>query len=540
MTEMNNKSDSSRGLNLGRWDWQLAVITAAAFFIRGWAAVNTQVVNLDGLIYVHQARALYFGLWDQLTSCTDRYLSNFPLLIAAAYPFTGNWITAAQVITVSFGALTVVPIYLMSRRFFKAPTAGLVSLAFAFIPTLVGRSADAVRGPVYWFFLAWGLCLFLAAMDRDEKWIRRGWYALASLLLMMAAWARIEAGLIAVASMLFIPFVQKGDRIGSTLAFLAPAVAAAALSLGVMAAVDTSLIDIFRFQEMGERISRPISQYVYVRDVMDMMRHDPVAPIVGEYLDKARNMIWLVALGTLVRFLAEAYYYPFAGMGLIGLIVYWRRIFTDRRVLYLISLFCLSLVLFFTLLLETWVMERRYLALAFIPTFVFLGFGYQAAGQWFKNKFLIGPVISFIILATLTVGSTLYKNLEPREVDKGVYARIGIELGDQRPENGVISLTSNSPLVARWVSFYANLDYKGAPCPAVEIHISQAMATDPHELSRVLKKTGVEYFLWARQHNWPANGYWVGKRGVPGFTRMHHWYHPDTDKIILFRRDSGG
>ena len=38
------------------------------FLVRLYTAVNTYVVNPDGTIYIHQAKALFYAQWDQLTS----------------------------------------------------------------------------------------------------------------------------------------------------------------------------------------------------------------------------------------------------------------------------------------------------------------------------------------------------------------------------------------------------------------------------------------------------------------------------------------
>ena len=57
--------------------------------------------------------------------------------------------------------MTLIPLYLLCRRFFDKEMSALTVLVFAVLPVLVVGSAEVVRGPVCWFFLALGLLLFV-------------------------------------------------------------------------------------------------------------------------------------------------------------------------------------------------------------------------------------------------------------------------------------------------------------------------------------------------------------------------------------------
>ena len=71
----------------------------------------------------------------------------------------GSW--PGGFVTLTFSFATLFPLYLIAKRFFDRSTTLLVMLVFAFIPALVGRSADIIRGPIFWFFLSMGMYLFI-------------------------------------------------------------------------------------------------------------------------------------------------------------------------------------------------------------------------------------------------------------------------------------------------------------------------------------------------------------------------------------------
>jgi len=51
----------------------LSLILILGLAIRLFAWGQTDIMNSDGTVYIQQARAIYFGLWDAVTSCTIRY-----------------------------------------------------------------------------------------------------------------------------------------------------------------------------------------------------------------------------------------------------------------------------------------------------------------------------------------------------------------------------------------------------------------------------------------------------------------------------------
>jgi len=85
------------------------------------------------------------------------YLSNYPILIVVAYKIFGDWVVAAKSVSLFFGAITLVPVYLLLKRFFRREITLLATLIFSLIPVFIDKSVDVVRDPVYWFFSLLGL-----------------------------------------------------------------------------------------------------------------------------------------------------------------------------------------------------------------------------------------------------------------------------------------------------------------------------------------------------------------------------------------------
>ena len=128
----------------------------------------------------------------------------------------------------------------------------------------------------------------------------------------------------------------------------------------------------------------------------------------------------------------------------------------------------------------------------------------------------------------------LPKTLKSREKDKVVFREIG-EVIAQREGNGEEIKIAAPTDILRWISFYANLDYPGAPCP------------QPYEKFSPLVGDGYKTCLMKSQGNGDTLSCMDGKemagrqRPVPEeseggkFAGNRSWNHPDTGRIILLK-----
>ena len=185
-------------------------------------------------------------------------------------------------------------------------------------------------------------------------------------------------------------------------------------------------------------------------------------------------------------------------------------------------------------LFEAWVIADRFFALFIIPGSVFLGFGIEKIARYLQRRFKIRLHTVVVILVMAVLAVSLPKNLQSNEKDKVVFKKIG-ELISQREGNGSeIKIAAHADIL-RWVSFYANLGYPGAPCPQPYNNFSILVSDGYDTCLTNLKEKGIQYLVWTAKR-WPGDSALFLKKTNDGdFVEIGSWHHPDTGRIILFQ-----
>ncbi|MEW5909066.1 MAG: glycosyltransferase family 39 protein [Thermodesulfobacteriota bacterium] len=498
--------------------------------IRLYACQYTEIVNQDGTLYIHQARAIYYGQWDKITPCGTGFLSNYPFLVSGFYGVFQDWIMATRGVSLVFGSLMLIPLYLLFRRFFNLRNSALGTLIFAVMPMFVGHSADSIRDPVYWFFMILGIYLF--AVHPEKKY---SLYILASSLsFLMAAWARVEAGLIILLTSGCILIMIPGKRGIKLILFLSPIVLVTGASFYAVFSYHLPSLGLNRFAEIFEKITGPFSQYQDLRVQLKAVAPQFENPALRFFLPEARNFVWLVALGSLANRALEAYFYPLILVFVLGFIGLGRRFREDWRIGYFSVLVAGGIVLLYFHTLHWWMIYNRFLAVIILPSAVFAGFGLERLMIIFQKHLRISETTAACLLCGLILIFTLPKNLQPREEDKQVFKKIGVQIAHLEGNHQEISVASSMDTI-RWLSFYANLRFKGAPCPQPYNNFDQIAGKSYPEFIRNLKDRNVKYFLWDEKH-WPKDRFDFFQPGyIARFKEIGKWYHRDTGKMILFR-----
>ncbi len=494
--------------------------------IRVFAGFFTFIINPDGPLYIHQARALYYGLWHDVTGCGLSYIPNYPFFICLFYPLFHNWETAARAVSVFWGSATLFPLFFLLRKIFSPRTTSLALLVFAMIPVFVSRSADVLRDPVSWFFMSLGLWLFIRKMDAKDGSLS---YFFASLGFLMALWARIETFLFIVVSGLFLIFLNQEKKIAKTAAFMAPFIIISAFATIFVVKTDIPVGKIFRLNEITQKISSPLSNYNKLRKDLKitaskLAREDTLRL----FLPQARTNIWLIALGTLINRILEAFFYPLLLFFIPGLSGLKTKISADKRILYLFVLACAGLILLYIHVMDTWVLDNRFMAVVIIPCLVFAGFGVEIIEK-FIEKLNFSKACIFFIIAFFIILSALPKNLQMREKDKQVFKEIGFFIAKNKTEGEKV-LISTSFHIQRWISFYANLDVKGAPCPQEFDNCWDYLPDSPGLFLQSLKEKKIKFLLWEEKH-WQKD---FLPKALPDLKKIGAWRHPDTGKMILY------
>ena len=519
-------------LNQNRYNFsrEALFVILLGFTIRLFTCQFTYIINPDGVLYIHQARALYYKQWESLTTCSMSFLSIYPLLISGAYSIFNNWIIAAKSISLLFGTMTLIPVYLLFRRIFDEKISVLGTLVFALMPVFALRSADVVRGPVYWFFSMLGLYFFVSQLYNNKF---RLYLFLSCMSFLLAASARIEAVMFIVISFLFL-LIKHKKRIQSSAIFLLPSLIALVLILGSSIFFDISISNIFRINEIQGKFLGPFIEHINLRANLEDLSNKQHIETVKFFLHKARNLTWFIAIGTLLVYVVKVFFYPFLLLFLAGLGQIKTKIKEMQPVSYLLILSIAALIILYFHILQTWIMSARFLVLFVLPSFIFVGFGIENSIRFLKSRFSMKlPVaLSLICLLVLTFG--LSKDLKPREADKLVFKEIGEFIAKQEGNGKEIGIAASLHTI-RWISFYANLNYFGAPCPQPYGNFMKVVGDSYKTFIRNLYNNKITYFLWEENH-WPKHRFnFMEQKKIGDFVEVGRWSHPDTGQMVLFK-----
>jgi hypothetical protein len=148
------------------------------------------------------------------------------------------------------------------------------------------------------------------------------------------------------------------------------------------------------------------------------------------------------------------------------------------------------------------------------------------------------------ILCLLILVCALPKDLKSREADKTIYREIGEWLAHREGNHREIRIVK-SLRTPDWSAFYANLNYRGAPCPRTHFGMEpesfdEVVFKDYEVFIGYLKRNHIPYFLW-EEKVWPIDGFdFLNQRKPDDLEKLGSWHHPDAGKIILYRVISWG
>jgi hypothetical protein len=252
------------------------------------------------------------------------------------------------------------------------------------------------------------------------------------------------------------------------------------------------------------------------------------------FLERARNLVWFIALGTLATYVIQTFFHPFFLPFLLGLPGITKKTRSDSRIAYLVLLSLSALVFLYFHILHTWVIGTRFIVLFMFPSFICVAYGIEKLLPFFTRRFRLDmrSAVALVCLTILAFG--LPKNFGPRESDKVVFRQIG-ELIAHRQGNAQVIHVASSLHLLRWLSFYSNLNYRGAPCPQPYSDFAALVGTDYAGFVQNLKGEKVRYFVW-EEKRWPPGAFNFEKEvSSDHFKALGSWSHPDSGRIILYQ-----
>mgnify|MGYP006289284565 CR=1 FL=1 len=501
-----------------------AGVILVGLIIRLFTFQQTLVVNTDAIFYIQQAKAVYYGLADRITSGYP-YLTNYSLFIVIGYLLLGDWITAASGVSIFFGTLVLIPLYWLSRRFFDEKISILALLTMALSPSFVNMSRDVLRGPTCWFFMMIGIFLFVLHLERR----RPAHLLIGCTCLLLSAWARIEVLLFPCVSALFLLFKGGRTRWKDLIWFLSPAFLMVAVALGKVFFFHMQPLALIGPERIIERLTVLADRYDMVRTMLSQLIDQQYPGHIYKYfLEKVRNLVWLIAIGALFVQITRAFFFPFFLLFIGGGISARTRVLRDSRLGYLTSLSGAALLLLFAQVIYLWAMFDRWIALFLFPAYVFIGFGLIALINAASKKIRWKPAWIYVMVMVVVVTVSLPKNLRFSIRDeKLVFAEIGRFIADREQGNLPVSIAGTFKEILL-VDFYTHLNFKGAPV----FDRNLILEKEKSEWIETIANEKTDYFIWDEESMGNTEANWIQQHPV---TPVNEWRSEKLGKLILYR-----
>jgi len=289
--------------------------------------------------------------------------------------------------------------------------------------------------------------------------------------------------------------------------------------------------------EITAKFSGPFDQYQNIRHKLQELEYYYPDEVMKNFFSKARNCIWLIALGTLLNKYLESFFYPMSVIVIIGFIGIYKKIRSDFRIFYFLLLTFSGLILLYVHTLHLWISEYRFFSIVIFPCSIFAGFGLQKIIYYLQYKRNLTHYASILICCIFILIFALPKDLKFKETDKLVFKEIGEFISRREGNEHEIIIATSRP-TQRWISLYANLNYKGSPCPERFDKCWELWSNGCDSFIQQMKREGISYFLWDEKY-WSAEKFDIKElEKHKNFIELGRWYHQNTGTIILFKAES--
>ncbi len=408
--------------------------------VRFYLFKNYYTINNDGILYIEAARYFWDGNWTG--GLGSFYPPIFPLLIAAAYPLTGEWELAGQFWPLVLGVLVVFPLFGLIHRLY-GPKVALAAIFLYAVSPYLSRLSLHVRSEIpYTFFLVLGLYFLQRGIDRGNLF----WVLGTGISAALATLIRSEGVGLVIACTLYLVYrgwikrglkrrwLQLGILLLGFILFAAPYVLYLKWDTGNwMISRKAALILAIGLAEVDPSTGQFTMKESNQLSVAHLILARPLAYAKKVFIDSFRS----------VGVYFEAVHYSYLPFLFIGWFFYFRGRFWEKEDFFLVAFIGFYLGVFALIYVN-----RRY-AVPLVPFSLgwvgagFLAFNEYIHRRWGKRGYLITVAVVGIFLA-----GTLPKTLKAIGQEKLYLRRAGLYLKG-KPGNPTI-LTSNGR-----VGFYA-------------------------------------------------------------------------------------
>lgn len=470
---------------------KLLPLLSIGFFLRLFVLFNTPIVNPDVALHLETAKAIYER--EETFFDKDKVIYLYSLSTAFLYPLFHNWILSAKLISLLSGTLSIIPLYLLLKRFFDLPYVLLSSLSFALNPYFAFISGEIIKDPLFFLFFSFALYFFIASKERAFLSF------LSSLFFVLSILLRIEAIIYLLLSFIFLFF--RGEKKKTIIFFLLP-------------------LFLFSFLLF---LSFPFSLYErYLKP--RILAYGMLEIIFGkEPLNFRLSSFFLFFPIFLERFIKICYPPFFLVFFIPG--IFSLKIKKEERgsILYIFLILASLIPVLLLLWLKTGFFSSRYLIPFVVLQLIFISSGIALITDWLKKR--KGSKKAFIFVSILIFLFSLPANLQTRRADKIVLKEIGDFIREREGRENVNVL---GPDVR--IEFYANLH---SLKPKKRFHTySEIEGLGEEAFIKYLKDEQIKYFVFE-------------ERGLNGqikpsffesdsFKYLKEWNDKKRGKMILY------
>ncbi len=444
----------------------------SAFIIR-FIIAHGQIIAPDGVFYIKIAKDIASGNLQGISEYG--FFNLYPFLIALFQTIFGDWEFSGKMVSIIFGSLTIIPLYLLVGGLFNKSVAIVSSLLYVVHPRFVEYSADVLREPVFWFFSL--AALWLAWEGIAHKKIFP--FVLASLATGFAMFTRVEGALVVVIVVLWILWFILNDKKNKKSGLIYACIFL--FSLPVLASPCLILLKnkINRW-EMGHAIDK-------IPQLLNRNEQPLESELLGQPSVKLRALLDLSARHRYVTFFMEVLFKFFKSFNVVLFLFFLYGIYKRRLVPYskndinVLIWFFIVFAASFLYITKTYYLSTRHGLLMVFPALAWAGIGFfevrERMRKWLEGKRLFQRYARFdtIFLFVLILVVLVPQTVSSYRTDKVELRKAGIAL---KREGFSKTLFLIQPSLNR-IAFYADSDIVLLPQEVDDKKITEFM--DKHK-----------------------------------------------------------
>jgi hypothetical protein len=427
--------------------------------------LQPQIITNDGTLYIKMAKLFAEGKYGGIYGGS---FTLYPLMLFLVQKLVGDWELSGQLISITLGTLTVIPVFLLGRRLYDEKLGWLSALFYISLPNFLRFDSQVIRDPTLWFFMTFTLWLVWEGNNKHQPIL----FALASFSAGLGAIIRVEGFILWGVLVLYTGF-RKGSGI-----FVRRRVLNVAIFIFVFPILLSPALFVMKEKSSQIAIGEMISYSAKVVTVYTPSILKPLSPIdtMGQKTydslpQPSQNSLELASRHRIVLAISEVIHKFVKSANLLIILIligFWQRRkkgfkSSDWYLLYVFAaLFCMSV---FYCRLIYYFSTRHGLTLV-LPTLFFaghgLGFITEIASRGlirFPSRWMIIKKYSFHLLTLFFIIIFLAQGISFKRTDKFIQKEIGLWLKGKGYQGSVIM----GPKKFLRLTFYADGEFVEMP-----------------------------------------------------------------------------